>query len=93
MERDSKSLFQKVPNQNGGNRTTGRRKFSGNKCIKVFCVRHSYLLQVLVWVGVFYVAKLALSALLDLRDGVNGFILPKIWRRDLSRYNPPKENF
>jgi len=40
--------------------------------------------QVLVWVGVFYVAKLALSAVLDLCDGLNGFILPKIWRRDLS---------
>ena len=55
------------------------------------CVCCTYLLQVLVWVGLFYVAKLALSAVLDLCDGLNGFILPKIWRRDLSRYNTPRE--
>jgi len=40
--------------------------------------------QVLVWVGVFYVAKLTVNAVLDLCDGINAFILPKIWRRDLS---------
>ena len=45
-----------------------------------------FLLQLLVWVGVFYVAKLTLNAVLDLCDGVNAFVLPKIWRRDLSRY-------
>ena len=45
-----------------------------------------YLLQVLVWVGVFYLAKLTLSAALDLCEGLQAFILPKIWRRDLSRY-------
>merc|ERR1712013_485159 len=39
--------------------------------------------QVLVWVGVFYFAKLTVSAVLDLWDGVQAFILPKIWRRDL----------
>ena len=57
------------------------------------CVCCTYLLQVLVWVGVFYVAKLALSAGLDLCDGLNGFILPKIWRKDLSRYSTPRETF
>ena len=45
-----------------------------------------YLLQVLVWVGVFYLAKLTLSAALDLCEGLQAFVLPKIWRRDLSRY-------
>ena len=49
-----------------------------------------YLLQVLVWVGVFYVAKLAVSAVLDLWDGLQAFVLPKIWRRDLTRYTPGK---
>ena len=49
-----------------------------------------HLLQVLVWVGVFYVAKLAVSAVLDLWDGLQAFVLPKIWRRDLTRYTPGK---
>jgi len=39
--------------------------------------------QVLVWVGVFYIAKLTASAVLDLWDGVQAFILPKIWKTDL----------
>ena len=49
-----------------------------------------HLLQVLVWVGVFYVAKLAVSAVLDLWDGLQAFVLPKIWRRDLTRYTTGK---
>ena len=36
--------------------------------------------------GVFYIAKLSASAVLDLWDGVQAFILPKIWKRDLRRY-------
>ena len=36
--------------------------------------------------GVFYIAKLSASAVLDLWDGVQAFILPKIWRRDLRRF-------
>ena len=45
-----------------------------------------YWLKVLVWVGVFYIAKLTASAVLDLWDGVQAFILPKIWKTDLRRY-------
>ena len=47
-----------------------------------------YWLNVLVWVGVFYIAKLTASAVLDLWDGVQAFILPKIWKTDLRRYLP-----
>ena len=73
---------------NDGNSTNNDiREFSGNTKKMIFGVSQ-YWLKVLVWVGVFYIAKLTASAVLDLWDGVQAFILPKIWKTDLRRYLP-----
>lgn len=40
--------------------------------------------QPLAWLGMFYLAKLSTNLLCDLYDGVTAYILPILWRRDLS---------
>ena len=70
---------------NGNSSINDLREFSGNIKKTIFGVSQ-HCLKVLVWVGVFYIAKLTASAVLDLWDGVQAFILPKIWKTDFRRY-------